>query len=170
MGERFTTPKLSQLEAMLWPAIENTIPELLPTDYSQWDEFLHASLIELQSQLQSVPGDLNNRSWGEKNATQICHPLAMALPTFLAEPLCMPSEVQGGDSNMPRVAGPGFGASQRMVVAPGHEAEGLFHMPGGQSGHPLSPFWGAGHADWMRGEPSPFLPGETRHTLTLTAE
>ncbi len=170
MGERFTTPKLSQLEAMLWPAIENTIPELLPTDYSQWDEFLHASLIELQSQLQSVPGDLNNRSWGEKNATQICHPLAMALPTILAEPLCMPSEPQGGDSNMPRVAGPGFGASQRMVVAPGHEAEGLFHMPGGQSGHPLSPFWGAGHADWMRGEPSPFLPGETRHTLTLTAE
>ena len=170
MGERFTAPKLSQLEAVLWPAIENEIPELLPTDYAQWDEFLHASLIELQSQLQDVPGDLIDRSWGEKNATQICHPLALALPTLLAEPLCMPSEPQAGDSNMPRVAGPGFGASQRMVVSPGHEAEGLFHMPGGQSGHPLSPFWGAGHTDWMRGQPSPFLPGETRHTLTLTAE
>jgi penicillin amidase len=60
-----------------------------------------------------------------------------------------------------------FGASQRMVVAPGHEAEGLAHMPGGQSGHPLSPFWGAGHADWVRGNATPFLPGTARHALTL---
>ena len=68
---------------------------------------------------------------------------------------------------MPRVEGPKFGASQRMVVSPGHEADGILHMPGGQSGHPLSPFWGAGHAAWVRGEPSPFLPGKTVHTLRL---
>lgn len=170
MGERFMAPKLSQLEAMLWPAIENEIPELLPADYAQWQAFLQASLLELQSQLQAVPGNLADRNWGEKNAAQICHPLALALPAVLAEPLCMPGEPQAGDSNMPRVAAPGFGASQRMVVAPGHEADGLFHMPGGQSGHPLSPFWGAGHADWMHGKPSPFLPGQTRHTLILNAE
>ena len=68
---------------------------------------------------------------------------------------------------MPRVQGPGFGASQRMVVAAGHEQDGILHMPGGQSGHPLSPFWGAGHTDWVTGRPSPFLPGATRHTLRL---
>ena len=33
--------------------------------------------------------------------------------------------------------------------------------------HPLSPFYGAGHADWARGEPTPLLPGEAKHTLTL---
>ena len=60
-----------------------------------------------------------------------------------------------------------MGASQRMVVAPGHEEDGIVHMPGGQSGHPLSPFWGAGHGDWAAGRPSPFLPGEARHTLEL---
>jgi penicillin amidase len=69
---------------------------------------------------------------------------------------------------MPRVQGPAFGASQRMVVAPGHEADGLVHMPGGQSGHPLSPFWGAGHEDWVKGTPTPFLPGRTVYRLELT--
>jgi penicillin amidase len=54
-----------------------------------------------------------------------------------------------------------------MVVSPGHEDAGYFHMPGGQSGHPLSPYYGAGHADWASGKPSPFLPGPAEHTLTL---
>ncbi|HLS05844.1 MAG TPA: penicillin acylase family protein, partial [Wenzhouxiangella sp.] len=58
-------------------------------------------------------------------------------------------------------------ASQRMVVAPGNEAAGIIHMPGGQSGHPLSPFWGAGHSDWAEGRPSPFLPGYAKHELRL---
>ena len=79
----------------------------------------------------------------------------------------MPAEPLPGDAMMPRVQGPAFGASQRMVVAPGHEEAGLMHMPGGQSGHPLSPFWGAGHDDWVRGRPTPFLPGPATHTLQL---
>ena len=53
--------------------------------------------------------------------------------------------------DMPRVQTPDIGASERMVVSPGHEADGIIHMPGGQSGHPLSPFWGAGHDDWVQG-------------------
>ncbi len=40
-------------------------------------------------------------------------------------------------------------------------------MPGGQSGHPMSPHYRAGHEAWVKGEPTPFLPGETVHTLTL---
>ncbi len=68
---------------------------------------------------------------------------------------------------MPRVQGRSFGASQRMVVSPGHERSGIFHMPGGQSGHPLSPFYLAGHADWAAGRPGPFLPGPATHTLRL---
>lgn len=79
----------------------------------------------------------------------------------------MPADPLPGDSHMPRVQGPSFGASERMVVAPGHEADGIVHMPGGQSGHLLSPFWGAGHEDWVAGRPTPFLPGQARHTLRL---
>ena len=79
----------------------------------------------------------------------------------------MPPDRLAGDGGMPRVVGPKFGASERMVVSPGREADGITHMPGGQSGHPLSPFWGAGHDDWVQGRPTPFLPGKPAYTLTL---
>ena len=82
----------------------------------------------------------------------------------------MPADPLPGDGNMPRVQAPAFGASQRMVVAPGHEADGIVQMPGGQSGHPLSPFWGAGHAAWVRGDAAPFLPGDRQHRLLLQPE
>ena len=79
----------------------------------------------------------------------------------------MPRDALPGDLNMPRIASPNFGASERMVVSPGHEEDGIIHMPGGQSGNPLSPFWGAGHAAWVMGEATPFLPGATTHTLLM---
>ena len=68
---------------------------------------------------------------------------------------------------MPRVQAPAYGASERLAVSPGHEAEGLFHMPGGQSGHPLSPHYGDGEAAWEEGRPTPFLPGEPVSELRL---
>ena len=49
-----------------------------------------------------------------------------------------------------------------MVVSPGREADGIMHMPTGQSGHPLSPFYANSHAAWAKGEPTPFLPGPSR--------
>jgi penicillin amidase len=54
-----------------------------------------------------------------------------------------------------------------MAVSPGREAEGLFEMPGGQSGHPLSPYFLAGHEAWARGDATPFLPGAAEHRLEL---
>ena len=68
---------------------------------------------------------------------------------------------------MPRVQGPTHGASERLVVSPGQEEKGYFHMPVGQSGHPLSPYYQAGHQAWENGEPTPFLPGPVQHTLRL---
>jgi penicillin amidase len=53
----------------------------------------------------------------------------------------------GGWSDIPRIQGPDFGASERLVVSPGREERGTFHMPCGQSGHPLSPFYRKGHDD-----------------------
>jgi penicillin amidase len=40
-------------------------------------------------------------------------------------------------------------------------------MPAGQSGHPMSKFYRAGHQAWVRGEALPYLPGETKFELTL---
>jgi penicillin amidase len=55
-----------------------------------------------------------------------------------------------------------------MIVSPGREATGIMHMPTGQSGHPLSPFYANSHEAWVTGKATPFLPGPTAHTLTLT--
>ena len=68
---------------------------------------------------------------------------------------------------MPRIQAPSMGASQRMAVSPGREQDGYMHMPCGQSGHPLSPHYGDAHDAWAEGKPTPFLPGETVHTLVL---
>jgi penicillin amidase len=40
-------------------------------------------------------------------------------------------------------------------------------MPGGQSAHPLSPYYGSGHEDWVTGRCTPFLPGPSEQTLHL---
>jgi penicillin amidase len=55
-----------------------------------------------------------------------------------------------------------------MVVSPAHREDAIFHLPGGQAGHPLSPYWGAGHGDWAQGRPSSFLPGPATAKLELT--
>jgi penicillin amidase len=94
------------------------------------------------------------------------HPLAVipVLGRWLRAPR---DPVRGAGRNLPLVAGVSFGASERIVVSPGREEEGIFHMPGGQSGHPLSPWFLKGHDAWVKGEPTSFLPGPPRHTLRL---
>lgn len=167
LGERFVMPGLPQFEGVVWPLLEQRPMHLLPPKYPSWDALLEDAAADVRGEL-SEHGPLAGRSWGERNTAAICHPLAAAIPVIGQRALCMPQEPLPGDTHMPRVQGPAMGASERMVVAPGHEADGLAHMPGGQSGHPLSPFWGAGHDDWVRGRPTPFLPGEPHYTLTLT--
>ena len=114
------------------------------------------------------PGGIAARSWGERNSARIAHPISRAVPAFVARWLDMPPDPLPGDSNMPRVQSADFGASERFAVMPGREAQGYFMMPGGQGGHPLSPWYGAGHADWVRGTPTPFLPGPTQHVLRFS--
>ena len=82
----------------------------------------------------------------------------------------MPADKLNGDINLPKAQGPSWGASERFSVSPGDEANGLLHMPAGASGHPLSDYYDIGHADWVQGLLSPFLPGPAKHTLTLTPQ
>lgn len=167
LGERFTLPGLPQLEGVAWPLVTQRPAHLLPRRYASWSALFEDAAAEARDALQAS-GPLAQRTWGERNTAAICHPLARAIPLLGKRLLCMPAQPLAGDGGMPRVTAPAFGASERMVVSPGHEADGILHMPGGQSGHPLSPFWGAGHEAWVQGEPTPFLPGVTRYTLTLT--
>lgn len=167
LGDDYLQPRLAQLEGVLWPLVSERPVHLLPPPHASWDALLADAARGLEGELAERGPDLGKRTYGELNTAAICHPVSRALPAFTHRWLCMPADPLPGDNNMPRVQGPSFGASQRMVVSPGHEADGIIHMPGGQSGHPLSPFWGAGHEDWAKGKPTPFLPGETVHTMTL---
>jgi len=167
MGPDFVVPDLPQFEGVAWQLASQKPPHLLPRGYESWDALLLDAAREVDDTLLEQ-GALAERSWGERNRASICHPLSRALPRFTRRWLCMPPDPLPGDSAMPRIASPQFGASERMVVSPGHEAEGFIEMPGGQAGNPLSPYWGAGHEAWVRGEPTPFLPGTATHTLQLT--
>lgn len=81
-----------------------------------------------------------------------------------------PTPLPGGWSDVPRIQRPDYGASERLVVAPGREGAGIFQMPCGQSGHPLSPHYADGHAAWVEGHPTPLLPGPDLATLTLVPD
>jgi len=163
---RYAPEHLTQLEGVVWRLVSERPAHLLPPGHQSWEALLLASLDDV---LLALPGGgerLALRTWGERNTAAIRHPLSRAIPV-LGPLLDMPADPLAGDENMPRVAAPDFGASERFVVSPGREEAGLFHMPGGQSGHPLSPFYRAGHEAWVRGEPTPFLPGAVAHRLRL---
>jgi len=164
--ERFRFTDLGQREGVVWKLVCERPAHMLDPQFNSWHEALLAAA---DATIETFTGDgsvLESHTWGERNIVRIRHPLSRAIP-LLARWLDMPAEPLPGDSHMPRVQGQTFGASQRMVVSPGHEQDAIFHMPSGQSGHPLSPFFGAGHDAWVRGEPTPFLPGETLYRLEL---
>jgi len=156
----------SAFEGPLWRMVSERPAHLLAPKYADWDALLDEALAAAER-----PGThcttLTDCDWGRVNEVHIRHPLSGALP-WLARFLDMPVvRVPGGREDMPRVQGPDFGASERFSVSPGHEDQAYFHMPGGQSGHPLSPFYRSDFQAWASGTPAPFLPGPAAHALRL---
>jgi penicillin amidase len=162
---RFAPP--ASFEGPLWLLLESEPAHLVPPDSGSWRDFELVAADAAMAALDAECPKLSECTWGRANVVRIRHPLSAALPGLgaLAD---MPVESLPGDSDMPRVMAPSFGASERFGVSPGHEAQGYFHMPGGQSGHPLSPYYRSDFAAWARGEATSFLPGPAEHTLTLT--
>lgn len=156
----------AQFESPLWQMVSRQPRHLLAREYADWPAFLGAQLDTTIAGLGKECPELAKCTWGKRNVVRVRHPLSGALPA-LAGFLDMPPLELPGDTHMPRVQSRAFGASERFAVSPGHEEEGYFLLPGGQSGHPLSPFYRSGFLAWAHGEPQPFLPGPTRHTLTL---
>jgi penicillin amidase len=165
----FTTIR-HQIETPLWQLITKQPDNFLMLAQGNWSELFNKALQETFNDMihkgTQTEQSFLAATWGQQNTTKIQHPLSKAVPP-LAYWLDMPEVALSGDSYMPKVQGKSFGASQRMVVSPGNEEQGIFHMPTSQAGHPWSPYYGAGHKDWEQGKASAFLPGETKYTLTL---
>ena len=158
------------LDTPLRQLLTAQIPELNPDPehFSTWAAFLlnavEQSVRELEEEYGAV--SLTEMTWGHLNRVRMEHPLSGVLPG-LGYMLNMPDEPASGCGQCIRVMQDGLGASQRLVVSPGHQDEGIHHMPGGQSGHPFSPHYRDQQSYWSHGMPLPFLAGTPVHTLTL---
>ena len=155
-----------QLDGPLWDLLHTQPEHWLNPAFTSWQQLYDDAAKAAYGQLFTQTESLAKANWGTLNEARIQHPLSRAVPQ-LGWFLDMPADMQSGDSFLPKVAGNNNGASERFAVSPGKEAQGYFHMPGGQSGHPLSPYYGAGHKAWQQGLPTPFLPSEVQQSLIL---
>ncbi len=154
-----------------WPVVVARLLDERPAGWlpegKTWHDLELAAVDLAIRQLTEGGRSLSNATWGARNTAEIRHPFASFLPV-VGNWLSAPPDPLPGDEHMPRVAAYSFGQSERMVVSPGFEQNGIFNMPGGQSGNPLSPYFLAGHSNWVQAAPTPFLPGPTEHTFTLS--
>ncbi|WP_406827759.1 penicillin acylase family protein [Microbulbifer sp. ARAS458-1] len=155
-----------QVEYPAWEMLSGEPAHLLNPEYESWHDLKIAALDLVLEEMAEGGLPLSEQTWGVQNSAKIQHPLARAVSAinwFTA----MPADPLPGDSHMPRFQSATNGASERLVVAPGHEELGIFHMATGQSAHPLSPFFGNGHRDWVEGKASSFTEKSAAYTLTL---
>ena len=152
-------------EDVTWDILEAQPENLLPPEFQSWDEFL-SKMVRSTEKYITNKSSLADASWGSQNTVTIDHPMSASLP-FLSSFLNMPKTPLPGDEYMPLVQAKDYGATQRLVVTPGHEENGIYHQAGGPSGNPYSPFYRTGFEDWTGGRVSPLLPGKTVHRLTL---
>jgi penicillin G amidase len=166
LGEEASVRRTGQFEAAGWRLVNERPTAVPPPGGGDWRAFLLKRLDLTIAELKKECPNLGACTFGEMEPVEVRHPLSGALP-LLPKLLNMPTRSLAGDNNMPRVQSGPFGASERFAVSPGREVDGYLELPGGPSGHPLSPFYRSGFDDWAEGRPTPFLPGPAAHTLTL---
>jgi penicillin amidase len=162
-------PPPPQFEGALWETVTAQPMHLLAASFPSWRDFLLAQVDATLADLKDDCPQLDVCKWGQRRPVTVRHPLSSAL-SFASRLLDMPTVELPGDHDMPRVQDGAFGASERFAVSPGHETEGYMQIAGGQSGHPLSPYYRTGFREWAEGKPLPFLPGRAEHTLTLAPD
>jgi penicillin amidase len=165
-GEKTIGRRPAQFEAAGWRLVSEKPSSIAPPGGAGWREFLLARLDHTIRELQEQCGTLASCTFGRSEPVRVRHPLSRAVP-LLGHLVDMPTRELAGDHHMPRVQDGTFGASERFAVTPGREDQGYLELPGGPSGHPLSPFYRSGFEDWAAGRPTPFLPGSVAHKLVL---
>ena len=151
-------------EGPVWKLITEHPQHLLDPRYATWNDLL---LSAVDAVIEGAAGaDLRTLTWGNYNATMYRHPLSASLP-LIGRWLDMPSRTLPGDLFTPNMHWGSAAPSERLIVSPGRENEGVLHMPTGQSGHPLSPFYASSHQAWVNGVPTPLMPGAAKHQLML---
>ena len=155
------------LEPAIWQLIKQQPKSWLNPQFADWNAQLTEPFTQVVNKLNMDFGSsLQNWQWGKVNELVIEHPFAQQIPQ-LSKLLNMPTASGFGDSFMPAVQGPSFGASQRFIAQPGHLKNAVMAIPGGQSGHPLSVFYRAGFDEYVGGKMTPLLPQTINHEITI---
>ncbi|GMV52063.1 MAG: hypothetical protein AMXMBFR67_36060 [Nitrospira sp.] len=157
------------LRTLLTEQAPGTLPD--PARFADWHAFL---LHELERTVATLKADyglsrVDALAWGVMNRVRMAHPLSDTIP-LVGRWLNMAEEAAPGCGQCVRVLSGSLAASERMVVSPSHHSDAIFHMPGGQSGHPLSPHYRDQHRNWSQGLPTPLLAGRAVHNLTFRPE
>jgi penicillin G amidase len=164
----FDYKNVRRRDGPIWTLVNEQPMHLLDPEFASWNDLLLDAVDTVTTRVHAEhPGPLKERVWSEFNQTLYRHPLSGGVP-MLGRWLDMPATPLPGDLYTPNMHWRSNAPSERMIVSPGHEDTGIMHMPTGQSGHPLSPFYGNSHDAWVRGQATPFLPGATTHMVTLT--
>jgi penicillin amidase len=164
--EDFRADWLPYRHAVTWRILHERPRHLLPPWFEDWDDLVLNAVDRTMENVVASGRPLAEYTWGDRNQVEIAHPFVM-IDSRLARWFAAEEKGLPGDSFMPRVQRERHGASERRVVSPGREQFGIMHMPGGQSGHPWSRYFLAGHDAWENGETTPLLPGEVRHSFRL---
>jgi penicillin amidase len=163
--ETFDYRAIRRREGPIWKLVTEKPMHLLDPAYADWNALLVAAVDRVITRADADGG--LSEPWSRSNITAYRHPLSSSIP-IIGSRLDMPLQPMSGDLYTPSMHWGVNAPSERMIVSPGREADGIMHMPTGQSGHPLSPYYANSHDAWVQGKATPFLPGATEHTLTLT--
>jgi penicillin amidase len=141
---------------------------VLPAQYQDdWDKLilqtLNSAAADLADKYPQTP--LDQLDWKTVNRISIAHPLSKGLPALATFLNIDDFESDGCAGFCIKVLANAHGASERLVVSPAHQEDGILQMPGGQSGHPLSSHYRDQHKFWHAGEILSFLPGKNLTSL-----
>jgi penicillin amidase len=154
------------VDLVLQQIIDSHSLDLLPTQNNAqtWEGFLRSVLERSVARLLKSHHleNLHELHWGRVSHVRIQHPLSLAVP-LLGHWFDMPAEPLAGCPQCVRFESEEMGVTQRLVVSPGHEEDGILHMPGGQSGHRWSPHYSDQQAAWLHGRPLPLRPSLSLH-------
>ncbi|WP_437277991.1 penicillin acylase family protein [Sorangium sp. So ce375] len=161
---------LTDIDTPLQRALSERSPDLVLAPAGGWDAFVLAALERAMADVKQRHGGrpLDALEWGAVSRVKIAHPLGVT--PELGALLNMPVEPLSGCGFCVRLAAGTLGASERLVVSPGHEPDGILHMPAGQSGDPRSPHYRDQQRAWVDGRPLPFSAGPAVEKLTLSPE
>lgn len=165
------SPIKRDLEAGVWQLLKDFPDSWLSDKHVSWPQLMSQVYVDMRQDLLKTYGaneqdSLHVLAWGDVNELKLQHPFSKQMP-FLSSLLDMPTVPGFGDSFMPAVQKNGFGASQRFFVQPGLEKNAILTVPGGQSGHPLSPFYRSGFDDYAKQKNTPLLPTEAIHRIEI---